>query len=68
MSRLSLTSLNEANDLVVNTGASANDKNGDPLRTAFNKLKQSIDRAEANFVELYAGPGTNNFEIDGGGA
>lgn len=54
MSRLSLISLNESNDLVVNTGASANDKNGDPLRTAFNKLKQSIDRAESNFVELYS--------------
>ena len=32
---------------VINIGASANDKSGDPLRTAFNKVNQ-------NFTELYA--------------
>ena len=34
---------------VINTGTSANSKNGDPLRTAFNKVN-------ANFTELYAKP------------
>lgn len=34
--------------LTINIGQSANDKNGDPLRTAFTKVN-------ANFDELYAG-------------
>jgi len=34
--------------LNINIGQSANDKNGDPLRTAFSKVN-------ANFTELYAG-------------
>ena len=34
--------------LTINIGQSANDKNGDPLRTAFSKVN-------ANFTELYAG-------------
>lgn len=54
MSRLSLLSQNTTNDLVVNIGDTANDRTGDPLRTAFNKIKDSISRAEQNFVELYA--------------
>ena len=33
--------------LIINIGQSANDKAGDPLRTAFNKVN-------ANFAELYA--------------
>jgi len=36
--------------LNINIGQSANDKNGDPLRTAFSKVN-------ANFTELYAGAG-----------
>ena len=36
---------------VINTGTSANSKNGDPIRTAFNKVN-------ANFTELYASIGT----------
>jgi hypothetical protein len=36
--------------LTINIGQSANDKNGDPLRTAFSKVN-------ANFTELYAGAG-----------
>jgi inhibitor of KinA sporulation pathway (predicted exonuclease) len=31
---------------IINIGATANDKSGDPLRTAFNKVNQ-------NFTELY---------------
>ena len=33
--------------LIINIGQSANDRHGDPLRTAFNKVN-------ANFTELYA--------------
>ena len=36
---------------VINTGTSANSKNGDPLRTAFTKVN-------ANFDELYTALGT----------
>jgi|LauGreDrversion4_2_1035121.scaffolds.fasta_scaffold46047_2 inhibitor of KinA sporulation pathway (predicted exonuclease) len=32
---------------IINIGATANDKSGDPLRTAFNKVNQ-------NFAEIYA--------------
>ncbi len=53
MSRLSLLSQTTANDLVVNIGDTPNDKTGDPLRDAFNKIKSSLDRAETNFIELY---------------
>jgi hypothetical protein len=35
----------------INIGTSANDKTGDPLRTAFTKVN-------ANFTELYAALGT----------
>lgn len=53
MARQSLTTKNLTNDLVVKTGVSVNDKTGDPLREAFNKIVESINRAEDNFVELY---------------
>jgi hypothetical protein len=35
--------------LTVNIGSSANDRTGDNLRTAFNKINK-------NFTELYVGP------------
>lgn len=54
MSRLSLLSQDTTNDLVVNIGDTPNDKTGDPLRTAFNKIKNSISRSDDNFVELYS--------------
>lgn len=53
MARQSLKTQTTTNDLVVNTGTSVNSKDGDPLRSAFNKLVTSINRAEANFIELY---------------
>lgn len=59
MARLSLKTKITTNDLVVNIGTSINDKTGDPLRTAFGKLKDSIDQAEANFIELYAVAGAD---------
>jgi len=37
--------------LTINIGQSANDKNGDPLRTAFTKVN-------TNFTELYTALGT----------
>ena len=58
MARLSLKTKTVTNDLVVNIGTSVNDKTGDPLRTAFGKLKDSINQAEANFIELYSGGGS----------
>jgi hypothetical protein len=54
MTRLSLKTEFTTNDLVVNNGSADNANNGDKLRNAFGKLIKSIDRAEANFVELYA--------------
>ena len=42
----------------INIGQSANDKNGDPLRTAFGKVN-------ANFTELYAG-GANETQLTNG--
>ena len=59
MARLSLKTKTTTNDLVVNIGTSVNDKTGDPLRTAFGKLKDSINQAEANFIELYASVGAD---------
>lgn len=44
---------NYPNDL-VNVGSNANDKTGDPLRTAFTKINDAIDRIDANFTEVYA--------------
>ena len=44
--------------LTINIGQSANDKNGDPLRTAFEKVN-------ANFTELYAG-GANETQLTNG--
>ena len=38
---------------IINTGASANDRNGDPLRTAFSKIN-------SNFTELYSAIGADN--------
>jgi hypothetical protein len=59
MARLSLKTKTVTNDLVVNIGTSVNDKTGDPLRTAFGKLKDSINQAEANFIELYSAVGAD---------
>ena len=59
MTRLSLLTKTETNDLVVNIGRTANDRSGDPLRTAFDKLKQSVNNAESNFVELYSAIGAD---------
>jgi hypothetical protein len=39
--------------LNINLGTTANDRTGDPLRTAFEKVN-------ANFIELYAGGGLEN--------
>ena len=44
--------LNYPADL-INIGATANDRNGDPLRTAFTKINDAIDRIDSNFSELY---------------
>lgn len=44
--------------LTINIGQSANDKNGDALRTAFEKVN-------ANFTELYAG-GANETQLTNG--
>jgi hypothetical protein len=44
--------------LVINTGASDNDKSGDTLRAAFTKIN-------ANFTELYAG-GANESQLTNG--
>lgn len=59
MTRLSLKTEFTTNDLVVNNGTADNANNGDKLRNAFGKLIKSIDRAEANFVELYAVTGAD---------
>lgn len=59
MTRLSLKTETTTNDLVVNNGTADNANNGDKLRNAFGKLIKSIDRAEANFVELYAANGVD---------
>ena len=57
MAKLSLLSKDTINDLVVDIGDTPNDRTGDPLRTAFNKIKDSVSRAESNFDELYARTG-----------
>ncbi len=44
--------LNYPADL-INIGATANDRNGDPLRTAFTKINDAVDRIDSNFSELY---------------
>lgn len=44
---------------IINIGQTANDKSGDPLRTAFSKINE-------NFDELYAN--TDVTDIDGGNA
>lgn len=59
MTRLSLKTEFTTNDLVVNNGTADNANNGDKLRNAFGKLIKSIDRAEANFAELYAAGGVD---------
>jgi len=59
MTRLSLKTETTTNDLVVNNGTADNANNGDKLRNAFGKLIKSIDRAEANFIELYAHTATD---------
>ena len=40
-------------DNLINVGLSANDSRGDPLRSAFIKLNDAIDKIDANFNELY---------------
>lgn len=49
---------NAPNDL-INVGSSANAKNGDPLRTAFIKINDALDRIDANFTELYNASGAD---------
>ena len=39
--------------LIINTGSTPNDRTGDPLRTAFEKIND-------NFQELYAASGSAN--------
>jgi len=48
---------------IINIGQTANDRKGDSLRTAFQKIN-------SNFIELYAGGGiiAPALEFDGGGA
>lgn len=51
---------------IINIGQTANDRKGDSLRTAFQKIN-------ANFAELYAGGGGGGgslppIQFDGGGA
>ena len=46
--------------LLINVGDTANDRKGDSLRIAFQKIN-------TNFSELYTG-GTTSNNIDGGGA
>jgi len=50
------TNLNAPADL-INVTSTANSRRGDPLRTAFIKINDAFDRADANFVELYASLG-----------
>ena len=71
MAQQSLLTSTTSNDLVVNRGVSANDRNGDPLRTAFGKVNESMARAEANFIELYAAQAAlanDILVVDGGSA
>ena len=44
--------INSPADL-INVGVSANDSRGDPLRSAFIKLNDAIDKIDSNFNELY---------------
>ncbi len=44
--------INSPSDL-INVGLSANDSRGDPLRSAFIKLNDAIDKIDLNFTELY---------------
>jgi chromosome segregation ATPase len=46
---------------IINIGQSANDRKGDSLRTAFQKIN-------ANFEELYTTGGVGTLELDGGSA
>ena len=58
---------------VINTGLSANDRRGDPLRTAFTKINSNFDElynlitVPTNFsgdtIDIPAGGGTSNVEI-----
>jgi hypothetical protein len=50
--------INYPNDL-VSVGNSANDRRGDPLRTAFSKINDAFDKADANFTELYSAVGAD---------
>ena len=44
---------------LVGVGTTANDKSGDPLRTAFNKLNAAVDKIDSNFTELYSSIGAD---------
>lgn len=49
---------NAPSDL-INVGSTANAKNGDPLRSAFIKINDALDRIDSNFTELYNSVGAD---------
>lgn len=38
---------------LISVGKAANDRSGDPLRTAFTKVNDAIDKIDLNFTDLY---------------
>jgi hypothetical protein len=50
---------------IINTGQTANDKTGDPLRTAFEKINNNFDELYQSVSNLSVG---TDVELDGGGA
>lgn len=59
---------------IINIGQTANDKSGDPLRTAFSKINENFDELYANTAVTDIDGGnagavfSNSQIIDGGGA
>lgn len=52
--------VNNPDDL-INVGLNANDNRGDPLRSAFIKLNDALDKIDANFAELYSESEVHNY-------
>ena len=48
-----IININAPNDL-IGVGRNANTGDGDKLRDAFIKINDALDKADANFTELYA--------------
>lgn len=43
-----------APESLINVGRTSNDRSGDPLRSAFTKINDAVDKIDSNFTELYA--------------